>query len=88
VVITSTTIARFTAAVTVFYQYVLERPNIQCLIGHDRLQPPILFLELAQPAQLRHFQTAVLAPPSIERGVPDPVPPTQLGDLRPTLGFL
>jgi hypothetical protein len=28
--------------VTVFCQYVLERLNLHRLVGHDRLQPPIL----------------------------------------------
>jgi hypothetical protein len=39
-------------AVAVFCQHVIQRSNIECLVRHDRLQPPILFLELAQPVYL------------------------------------
>jgi hypothetical protein len=71
--ISSTTICRFTAGRIRFCQYVSAGPKIHGLVGHDRLQPPVLFLELAQPAHFRHLQTAVLAAPGVERRVRDPV---------------
>src|SRR6202034_3099579 len=67
--ISSTTICRFTAGRIRFCQYVSAGPKIHGLVGHDRLQPPVLFLELAQPAHFRHLQTAVLAAPGVERRV-------------------
>jgi hypothetical protein len=50
-------------AVAVLCQHVLERPNIERLVCNVRFQPPVLFVELAQRAHLRHFQPAVLAAP-------------------------
>ncbi len=83
---TSATIFRFTWAGAVFCEHVLERPNIERLVSDDPFQPPILFLELAQPAHLGDFQSAVLVAPEVGRSRPrsrgaGTVPsPSQIGD--------
>src|SRR5271156_4730785 len=75
-------------AVAVFCQHILQRPNIQRLVGHDRLQPPVLLFQLPQPAHLGDLQPAVPVPPGVKGRVRDPVPPAQPADLRSRLGFL
>ena len=45
----------------------LEELNVDGLVRDDGLEPPALFLQLFETAQLRHFHAAVLIPPAVNR---------------------
>jgi hypothetical protein len=47
------TIYRFTAGHIHFCQYVLQRPDVERLVGDNRFEPLVLVFALAQPPQLR-----------------------------------
>ena len=73
--------------VAVFCEHVPQRPKVEGLVCDDCLEPPILFVELPQPAHLRNLQPAALAAPSVESRIRDTVPPTQLRDFCPGFRF-
>src|SRR5690606_2811274 len=68
-------------------QEVLQDLEIQRLVRHDALQPPVLVLQLLEPACLRDAHAAVLPTPAVERVRADPMPPAQLTRLCPGIGF-
>src|SRR5690554_4311843 len=68
-------------------QEVLQDLEIQRLVRHDALQPPVLVLQLLEPACLRDLHAAVLPAPAVERVRADPMPPAQLPRLCPGIGF-
>ena len=56
--------------------------NVERLVRHYPLEPPVLFLQLPEPAHLPDLNAAVLAPPGVEGCVRDAVPLAQLRHLR------
>ena len=69
-------------------QQVLQNLKIQCLVGHDPLQPSVLLFDLLQASRLVHVHTSVLRAPSIVRRLSDPVPAAYLTDRRSSVHFL
>ena len=53
-------------------QQVLQNLKIECLVGHDPLQPSVLLLDLLQASRLVHLHTSVLRTPSVVRRLRDP----------------
>jgi hypothetical protein len=64
-----------TAGLPFFSNQILQHRDVQCLIGHDALQLPVLFFELLQPFRFAYFQSAVLTAPSVKRRCADPMLP-------------
>ncbi|MDX2263008.1 MAG: hypothetical protein SFU84_15045 [Gemmatimonadales bacterium] len=58
------------------------------MIGDQALEAPILFLEGPQALGLAGLQAALLAAPTMEGGLGDPVPATDLLDRPPGLDFV
>src|SRR5471032_1706261 len=56
-----------------FCRDVLQHGVVQHRLGQQLLQPTVLVLQRPQPLGLRHFQTAVLRFPLVERRTADPM---------------
>ena len=50
-----------------FSEHVLQHGLVQAQVSYQLLQLPVLFLQLFQPAYLRHAQAAVLLLPPVKR---------------------
>src|SRR5713226_4703855 len=68
--------------------YFRVRIEVQRLLGHDPLQPTVLFLQLPQPPRLVHFQAPVLRLPVVERCVAHPQSSAQILHRDPGLRLL
>jgi hypothetical protein len=55
--------------------------EIERLVGHEPLEPSVLFLEGLEAAGLVDLEAAVLSPPAVEGGLRDPVPAAELPGL-------
>src|ERR1700756_4859491 len=75
-------------AVSVFYQYVLERPDVERLVRYDRLEPAVPFFQLPEPPQLGYLEASVLIAPVVERRLGNAVAAAQLGRLGACFRFL
>lgn len=62
--------------------HVLQHCLVERQIGHDLLQLPVLFLELAQPLHLRRHQAGVLATPIVVSRLVEPGLATDLAHRR------
>src|SRR5687767_7272992 len=60
-----------TKASNFFCDHCLQHRLVQAQVGHDLLELPVLFLELAQSSQLRRSNAAVLLLPDIKRRLAD-----------------
>jgi hypothetical protein len=55
-----------------------QRLDVQRLLRHPLLQPPVFVFELAEFLHIDDFQARMFRPPLIARGVRDPVLATEL----------
>jgi hypothetical protein len=69
-------------------QEILQHLEVERLIRHDPLQPPVLVFQLLQAPGLRSIQPSVLLPPPIERCLRDPLASSNLCDLGTGVRFL
>src|SRR5713226_9751586 len=66
------------AGLPLFCQHHLQRVEVQRLLRHDLLQPPVLFLQLTQPPGLVHFHAPVLRLPVVKRGITNADPAAEV----------
>src|ERR1700736_612522 len=71
-----------------FSQHRLQCLNVQRLLRHHLLQPPVFFFQAPQPTSFIHLQATILRLPAVVRLVADPVLPTDLLDRHPGFSFL
>jgi hypothetical protein len=68
---------------TTFCDDRLQRLDVERLLRHDLLQPPVLILQLLQSLHLAQLHAAVLGFPAVVRLLGDAVRANQVGDLPP-----
>ena len=67
-------------ALDFFSQGLLQHGLVERKVGDEPFQPPILLLQLPEPAQFTHAQVSVLLLPGVERGVTHPELPAEVAD--------
>src|SRR5439155_17725617 len=75
-------------ALLLFCQHRPQRLDVQRLVGHHLLQPPVLILQLPQPSRFTDFQPAVLRLPAVVRLIADLVLPADLPHRQTRFHFL
>src|SRR5215813_2605096 len=81
------TATRFATGLTTFSYHRFQRLDVQCLLGDDMFQPPVLVLELLEPLHLTQLHAAVLRLPPVVGLLGDPIGATEVGDFPPGLAF-